>query len=110
MPHLAGYHSYVKILLTMCTMPPECSRGTLKKTRAEGDMPNSFTDPFGAPEYFCNNMVLETLAPGMVWCRMLYRKAGEQILRCTIIMPQSLVPKNMDAAEQFMGENRMMTN
>ena len=52
---------------------------------------NEYADPFGAPEFFCNDMVLEQIAPGLVRARMICHDAGDPILRCTLIMPESVV-------------------
>ena len=63
-------------------------------------------DPFGAPEFFCNDMVLEAVAPGLVKVRMLARENGETILRCTLLLPESILPQNMARTKDFMrGKN-----
>lgn len=63
---------------------------------------SGFIDPFGAPEYFCNDMALEALAPGLVRVRMLARESGEVILRCTLLIPVTVVANNMAITTAFM--------
>lgn len=62
----------------------------------------SYIDPFGAPEYYCNDMALEALSPGLVRVRMLIRESGEVILRCTLLLPESVVAQNMARTTAFM--------
>jgi hypothetical protein len=71
---------------------------------------DDYIDPYGAPEYYCNHMILESMLPGAVWGRMLYRRNGETILRCTLIMPQSLIPQNIAVAHSFMSDRPMTAN
>jgi hypothetical protein len=71
-----------------------------------------FIDPYGAAEYFCNDMVLERVAPGLVKARMLSRENGEAILRCTLLLPETVLGQNVERACEFMDSTprRMMAN
>jgi len=64
-----------------------------------------FIDPFGAPEFFCNDMLLEQVAPGLVKVRMLAREPrGDVILRCTLLLPESVLASNIARTKEYMGE------
>jgi hypothetical protein len=71
-----------------------------------------FIDPYGAAEYFCNDMILEKVAPGLVRARMLTRENGEAILRCTLLLPETVLGHNIERTREFMDSTplRMMTN
>lgn len=62
----------------------------------------AYIDPHGAPQYFCDDMALEDIAPGVVAVRMLCRDGGETILRCTLIMAAHVVTSNMERATAFL--------
>lgn len=61
-----------------------------------------YSDPFGAPQYFCEDMILEDIAPGIVAVRMLCRDGGDMILRCTLIMAAAAVTANMARTAAFL--------
>jgi len=61
-----------------------------------------FVDPYGAPEFFCNDMILEAVAPGLVKVRMLARENGECILRCTLLLPEAVLAHNIKRTREFM--------
>lgn len=65
------------------------------------DNPN-WSDPYGAPEFFANDMELELVAPGLVRARILCREKGETILRCTLLLPEAVVSNNMKRTKAFM--------
>jgi hypothetical protein len=71
-----------------------------------------FIDPYGAAEYFCNDMILEKVAPGLVKARMLTRENGEAILRCTLLLPETVLGPNIERTREFMDSTsrRMMAN
>lgn len=70
-----------------------------------------FIDPFGAPEFFCNDMLLELVAPGLVRVRILAHEHGDTILRCTLLLPESVLASNIVRTRDFMGDHqRLMTN
>lgn len=64
----------------------------------------NYVDPFGAPEYFCNKMVLESAAPGLVKARMIIYEKGEAILRCTLLLPDFVLASNIKLAREFLTE------
>lgn len=62
-----------------------------------------YSDPFGAPTYYINDMILEEASPGVVLARILSRENGESILRCTLVMSEAVVKNNMTRTNTFMG-------
>lgn len=59
-------------------------------------------DPTGAQEFYCNDIWLEQLAPGIVRARMLCREGRETILRCTLILPESALQTHIGRTRAFM--------
>lgn len=69
----------------------------------------NFVDPFGAPEFFCNDMILEQVAPGLIRVRMIAHENGESILRCTLLLPESALTSNMARTKSFMEQQPKRT-
>lgn len=63
----------------------------------------AWIDP-GAPTFFCNDMILDVAAPGIVRVQMICREGEDTIVCCNLVLPEAVVAKNMRTAARFMRE------
>jgi hypothetical protein len=76
-------------------------------------MAANYIDPYGSPEFFCNDMILEQIAPGLIRVRMLCHENGESVLRCTLLLPEAVLGRNIQRTREFIDTTpplRMMAN
>lgn len=67
-------------------------------------------DDYGAPEFFCDDMLLEMVGPGIVRALMVAHEAGGTIVKCKLLLPISVLSHNILRTQVFMASNLASVN
>lgn len=71
------------------------------------DVPG-WNDPFGAAEFFCDDMVLELVSPGLVRVLMLAHEGGNVVVKVKLLLPTSVLSNNICRTQVFMRESELV--
>ena len=64
---------------------------------------HAIIDPFGAPEFFCNDLAyIQLAAPGLIRFGLYAFEGDDKVLRARVLLPSAIVPVAIKRVTAFM--------